>query len=54
MVVKVLVQKRYIRGLALLKQNISEISHKKLCDSSIMIENASIYSMNALKKSAQL
>ena len=43
-----------IRGLALSKQNICEISHKKLCDSSIMIEKASNYTMNALKKSSEL
>ena len=37
-------------GLALSKQNICEISHKKLCDCSIMIEKAS----NALNKSSEL
>ena len=29
-------------------------SHKILCDSSIMIEKASIYTKNALKKSSEL
>ena len=43
-----------IRSLALSKQNICEISHKKLCDSSIMIEKASYYTMNALNKSSEL
>ena len=54
MVVKVLIQKRSLRGLALPKQNICEISHKKLCDSSIMIKKASNYTMNALNKSSEL
>ena len=36
-----------IRCLALSKQNIREISHKRLCDSSIMIEKASNYTMDA-------
>ena len=41
-------------GLALSKQNICEISLKKLFDSSIMIEKASNYTMNALNKSSEL
>ena len=43
-----------IRGLALSKQNICEISHKKMCDSSIMIKKASNYTMKALNKSSEL
>ena len=42
------------RGLALSKQNICKISHKKLCDSSIRIEKASNYTMNAYSKSSEL
>ena len=54
MIVKVLYRNAPIFGLALSKQNICEISHKKLCDSSIMIEKASNYTMNALNKSSDL
>ena len=42
MVVKVFIP---IPGLALLKQNIGEISHKKLCDSSIMMGKVKSYDM---------
>ena len=45
--IKFLYRNAPIRGLALSKQNICEISLKKLCDSSIMIEKASNYTMNA-------
>ena len=41
-------------GLALSKQNICEISHEKLCGSSIMIKKATIYTMNALNKLSEL
>ena len=43
-----------LRGLALSKQNICEISHEKLCGSSIMIKKATIYTMNALNKLSEL
>ena len=42
-----------IRGLAIPKQNICEISYKKLCDKSIMIVKDSNYAMNALNKSSE-
>ena len=53
MVVKFLIQKRYIHGLALPKQNICEISHKKLWQF-INDRIASISTMNALNKSSEL
>ena len=52
MVVQVLMQKCCYTGL--IKTNICEISHKKLCDSSIMIKKASIYTMNDLNKSSEV
>ena len=47
MVGKLLIQKRRYYGLTLQFVLILHSSHKKLCDSSIMIKNASIYTMNA-------
>ena len=43
-----------IPGLTLWFVLIMNSSHKILCDSSIMIEKASIYTMNALNKSSEL
>ena len=43
-----------IPGLTLLFVLILNSSHKILCDSSIMIEKASIYTMNALNNSSEL
>ena len=43
-----------MRSLPLWFVLILNSSHKILCDSSIMIEKASIYTMNALNKSSEL
>ena len=43
-----------MRSLPLWFVLILNSSHKILCDSSIMIEKASIYTMNALNKSSDL